>query len=215
MPVAEDPTDDFEGLREQHAQYLERLDDETGLGNENYRGRQQHLRQIVDGYDNSSIRQGGFSFSDMSSSPAGTATTTTTTGSVTTPSSSTSNARSQQQQRPTKPVHDLAIKPQFNLDSATRLLTTFASSMLPHMPCMVLRLRPEGPDEGAGPDVRSLARTRPFALLAVLAAASCSASLQGHSLYDEEFRKILALKFVAGGERSLELLQGLLIYCSW
>lgn len=44
---------------------------------------------------------------------------------------------------------------------------------------------------------------------------SGSRSVQGHVLYDEGFRKVLALKVVAGGERSLELVQGLLIYCGW
>lgn len=62
-----------------------------------------------------------------------------------------------------------------------------------------------------------LARDRPFVLLALLAAASGSrtALRGGGSLYDEEFRKILGLKFVAGGERSVELLVGLLIYSAW
>lgn len=52
-------------------------------------------------------------------------------------------------------------------------------------------------------------------LLAILAVASYSTSPQGHSLYDEEFRKVLGLKFVTASERSLEMLQGLLIYCAW
>ncbi|KAJ2969630.1 hypothetical protein NUW58_g9941 [Xylaria curta] len=104
-----------------------------------------------------------------------------------------------------KPMMNLGIKPQFNLDSATKLLVSFRD-MLPHLPCLVL------PEDA---DVRSLARNSPFILLAILAVTSCSSSLQGHSLYDEEFRKVLGLKFVAGGERSLELLQGVLIYCAW
>ncbi|KAI1101216.1 hypothetical protein F4804DRAFT_316697 [Jackrogersella minutella] len=104
-----------------------------------------------------------------------------------------------------RPVSSLGIKPQFNLDSAAKLLESFRS-MLPYCSCVVL------PDDA---DVRSMARSTPFVLLAILAVTSCSSSLQGHSLYDEEFRKILGLKFVAGGERSLELLQGLIIYCSW
>lgn len=78
--------------------------------------------------------------------------------------------------------------------------------MLPHFPVIVLT---------PGATVPSLARDRPFVLLAILAAASGGRSLQGHVLYDEEFRKILGLKFVSGGERSLELLAGLLIYCAW
>lgn len=78
--------------------------------------------------------------------------------------------------------------------------------MLASYPCITLK-----PDE----TVSSLAATRPFVLLSILAAASGSRTLQGHNLYDEEFRKVLGLKFVAGGERSLELLQGILIYCAW
>ncbi|KAL6886001.1 hypothetical protein GGI43DRAFT_431893 [Trichoderma evansii] len=102
-------------------------------------------------------------------------------------------------------IQSLHAKPQFNLDSAESLLTSFCR-MLSHFPC--INLQPED-------TVLSLAASRPFVLLAILAAASGSRTLQGHSLYDEEFRKVLGLKFVAGGERSIELLQGTLIYCAW
>lgn len=78
--------------------------------------------------------------------------------------------------------------------------------MLVHYPCVLLRQEET---------VAGLAAERPFVLLAILAVASGSRTLQGHSLYDEEFRKVLGLKYVAGGERSLELLQGILIYCTW
>ncbi|KAI1864736.1 hypothetical protein JX265_008460 [Neoarthrinium moseri] len=114
-----------------------------------------------------------------------------------TPSSTTSSG--------SRPIANLAIKPQFNLDSAQKLLETF-KLMLHSCPCIVL-------DDDA--DVRSMARDSPFILLAILAATSCSTSLQGYSLYDEEFRKVLGLKFVTGGERSLELLQGIVVYCAW
>lgn len=99
-----------------------------------------------------------------------------------------------------------SIQPQFNLDSATSLLASFVEGMLPYFP--VLALPPDA-------SVPSLAKEKPFVLLAILAAASSVRSLQGHSLYDEEFRKVLGLKFVSGGERSLELLVGVLIYCAW
>ncbi|ETS85010.1 hypothetical protein PFICI_03035 [Pestalotiopsis fici W106-1] len=105
----------------------------------------------------------------------------------------------------TRPMVNLGIKPQFNLDSAEKLLQMFRA-MLPSCPCVIL-------DEGS--DVRTMARDSPFVLLAILAATSCSTSLQGHSLYDEEFRKVLGLKFVTGGERTLDLLQGILVYCAW
>lgn len=98
------------------------------------------------------------------------------------------------------------IQPQFNLDSATALLSLFREGMLPCFPVT---------DLPADASVPALARARPFVLLAILAVASGSKSLQGHNLYDEEFRRVLGLKFVSGGERSLELLVGLLIYCAW
>lgn len=98
------------------------------------------------------------------------------------------------------------IQPQFNLDSATALLASFREGMLPCFPVTSIP---------AGASVPALARERPFVLLAILAAASGGKSLQGHSLYDEEFRRVLGLKFVSGGERTVELLVGLLIYCAW
>ncbi|RFU80106.1 zn2-c6 fungal-type dna-binding domain-containing [Trichoderma arundinaceum] len=100
---------------------------------------------------------------------------------------------------------DIHVKPSFNLASAESLLMSFRS-MLCHFPCIIL-----SPDAS----VSRLAKTQPFVLLAILAAASGSQNLQGNSLYDEEFRKVLGLKFVAGGERTLEVLQGILIYCGW
>lgn len=104
----------------------------------------------------------------------------------------------------------MGVRPRFNLDSAGALLGRFRADMMPRFPAVAL-------DEngGGGPSVAEMASRRPFVLLAVLAAASGCRTLQGHGLYDEEFRKILGLKFVAGGERSLELLQGLVIYCAW
>lgn len=124
--------------------------------------------------------------------------------------SSTSGSRAFSTPTPSitsRPVHGFSnIQPQFNLDSAATLLASFKDSMLPYFPVMVL------PSDISVP---ALAKERPFVLLAILAAASGGKSLQGHNLYDEEFRKVLGLKFVSSGERSVELLVGLLIYCAW
>lgn len=106
-------------------------------------------------------------------------------------------AKSSQSSQRTAAV-SLGVRPQFNLESAAALLTAFRDTMLAHFPCIAL-------DEAS--TVADLAREQPFVLLAVLATASSTRTLQGHSLYDAEFRKILGLKFVAGGERSLELLR--------
>ncbi|KAM3551740.1 hypothetical protein ARSEF4850_007728 [Beauveria asiatica] len=63
--------------------------------------------------------------------------------------------------------------------------------------------------------IPQLAATQPFVLLAILTVTSGSGSVQKHSLYDDEFLKILGLRYVSGRDGSLELLRGLLIYCAW
>ncbi|KAI0534065.1 hypothetical protein GGR58DRAFT_484257 [Xylaria digitata] len=194
MPPVEEPNDDFERLRQQHERILEDLVLNSGDDEDEQQGSENVLRPVG---SSNLAEQKTFSFNHMSSSPS---VSLSGTGS----SRSESSAGPPAGQK-SKPMLNLSIKPQFNLDSATKLLVSFRD-MLPHMPCLVL---PEDLD------VRSLARSSPFILLAILAVTSCSSSLQGHSLYDEEFRKVLSLKFVAGGERSLELLQGILIYCAW
>ncbi|KAI1126129.1 hypothetical protein F5Y10DRAFT_278960 [Nemania abortiva] len=189
MPAAEDPSDGFETLRQQHEQFLEDL----VLDDVDEEAEQQIIEDIRSLSSSNLPDPKPFNFNDMSSSSASLSGTSSSWT-----ESSTRKPKSQ-------PMMNLGLKPQFNLDSATRLLASF-HNMLPHLPCFVL---PEDVD------VRSLAKNSPFVLLAILAVTSCSSSLQGHSLYDEEFRKVLGLKFVAGGERSLELLRGILIYCSW
>ncbi|KAI0863519.1 hypothetical protein F4860DRAFT_511910 [Xylaria cubensis] len=192
MPVAEEPNGDFDGLRQQHEHFLDILVSDSEDEDE-----QQVNEDIPSLASNNMPKSQTFSFNDMSSSPS---VSLSGMNSSWTESSAESLAKQK-----SKPMLNLGIKPQFNLDSATKLLASFRH-MVPHLPCLVL------PEDA---DVRSLSRRSPFVLLAILAVTSCSSSLQGHSLYDEEFRKVLGLKFVAGGERSLELLQGVLIYCSW
>jgi hypothetical protein len=107
----------------------------------------------------------------------------------------------------TRAMSSLGVRPLFNVDSATELLADFRRNMLPHFPAVQL---------SDADDVSALARERPFILLAILASASAGRAIGGRaSLYDEEFRKVLGLKFVSSGERSLELLGGLLVYCAW
>ncbi len=100
---------------------------------------------------------------------------------------------------------DIWRKPQFNTASAQELLKTFVS-ISENLPFVKL------PNECTVPQ---LAATQPFVLLAILTVTSGLGSVQKHSLYDDEFLKILGLKYVSGGDGSLELLRGLLIYCAW
>jgi hypothetical protein len=217
MPAAEDPSDDFEMLRQQHERFLEELvpndDAEEDGGEQQIYGKEAAVTTGPFGPTKASSRKTQtFSFNDMSSSSPSVSMsgissswTESSSCSAETPAILTGGGGLNPEKKSSKPMMNLGIKPQFNLDSASKLLASFRH-MLPHLPCLVL---PEDVD------VRSLARGAPFVLLAILAVTSCSSSLQGHSLYDEEFRKVLGLKFVAGGERSLELLQGILIYCAW
>ena len=99
-----------------------------------------------------------------------------------------------------------SIQPQFNMDSATQLLAYFRTHLLGRFPVLEL------PEDAT---VAGLARERPFVLLAILAATSAARAVGGRSLYDQEFRKVLGVKFVAGQERTVEMLVGLLVYCAW
>ncbi|KAL2019598.1 hypothetical protein VTK56DRAFT_9495 [Thermocarpiscus australiensis] len=244
MPAEDDITDSFEALRLSHEHAIDQLlphvaEDEDADDHDDYDHDQDHDHDDQEGMDHDwldSASGAGSALSHASSSSlpvsasalstpppprrstASSSTTTTTGGG----SSVTSRPHAQSSQseggggggggggaKPTKPrtLASLRLQPQFNLDSAGQLLATFRDVMVQHFHCIVVR---EGEDTVAG-----MARERPFVLLAALAAASGSRTLQGHSLYDEEFRKVLGLKFVAGGERSLELLQGLVIYIAW
>lgn len=103
------------------------------------------------------------------------------------------------------PISDIGRQPLFDIASAESLLETF-KSMINYLPFIVF------PDNSP---LSYFATTKPFTLLSILTVASGSKMVQKHALYDDEFRKALGLKYVSGGERSLELLQGLLIYCAW
>ncbi|KAM3445951.1 hypothetical protein NHJ13734_000128 [Beauveria thailandica] len=116
--------------------------------------------------------------------------------SVATPSAASSTSRA---------AADIWRKPQFNTASAQELLDLF-SRIVWNLPFIRLS------DDCTIPQ---LAATQPFVLLAILTVTSGSGSVQKHSLYDDEFLKILGLRYVSGRDGSLELLRGLLIYCAW
>ncbi|KAI0395156.1 hypothetical protein F5Y17DRAFT_217783 [Xylariaceae sp. FL0594] len=234
MPVIEEPSDDFDLLREQHEHLLENLvlhddedeDEEQEQVNAAMGGAvappQHHFERTTVGKIHGQVsspvtsnvinaQRTPFSFNDMSTSmspPAASVSGTSMSWASPSAGPAAEGAQDHQQQpssRKSRAVLDLSIKPQFNLENAARFLVSFRY-MLPHMPLLIL------PEDAT---IRSLARESPFILLAILAVTSFTTNLQGYSLYDEEFRKVFGLKFVAGGERSLELLQGLLIYCTW
>jgi hypothetical protein len=60
----------------------------------------------------------------------------------------------------------------------------------------------------------ALRQKRPFLLLSILVVAS-AADLVLQKTLDEQFRKVLATRVVMQGEKSLDYLQGLLVYLAW
>lgn len=62
--------------------------------------------------------------------------------------------------------------------------------------------------------VPSLSRTSPFLLLAILTSASIQDPLLHHQI-DHEFRRVLSSQVLLQGKRSLDFLQGLLVYIAW
>ncbi|KAF3070017.1 hypothetical protein CFAM422_006765 [Trichoderma lentiforme] len=101
-----------------------------------------------------------------------------------TPSQSASQSSSSTQSQ-SRSVFESWRKPQFNMASAESLLRNF-SSMLEYIPFIVLP---------ADSTVTQVAATKPFILLAILTVSSRSRPVQKHSLYDEEFLRVLGLKY--------------------
>ncbi|EAQ89619.1 hypothetical protein CHGG_06238 [Chaetomium globosum CBS 148.51] len=221
MSPEDDIADSMEALRLTHEMGIDALVPNVSEGDDDadyydYDEHPDHEMGDYDWLDQASVSGVGSVLSGASSLPVG-------ASALSTPPSSAYQQQGQQQQGQglsggqsqsqgegakgkSRTLASLRLQPQFNLDSAGKLLETFRGEMMSHFHCVVLR------EEET---VAGMAKDRPFVLLAILAAASGSSTLQGHSLYDEEFRKILGLKFVAGGERTIELLQGLVIYIAW
>lgn len=90
------------------------------------------------------------------------------------------------------------------MDHAENLLSTFKKQMH-YFPFVQIPMDASVP---------VLSRTSPFLLLAILCAASVSDASLHHQI-DYEFRRVLGLKLIVDGEKSLDYLQGLLIYIAW
>lgn len=213
MPPDDDITDSLEALRLHHEHAIDLLVPHVFEGeDEDYDyGYDDPDHEMGDWLDQGS-RAGSSVLSHASSLPVGASALDTPPSSVVAGQAFSQGQELEGPERDrgkgskSRSMANLRLQPQFNLDSAGRLLSTFRKTMLQHFHCVVIK------EEDT---VVSMAQERPFVLLAVLAVASGSRTLQGHSLYDEEFRKVLGLKFVAGGERTLELLQGLVVYIAW
>jgi hypothetical protein len=62
--------------------------------------------------------------------------------------------------------------------------------------------------------VPSLSKSSPFLLLAILTSASIKDPHLYHQM-DHEFRRVLSSKVIVDGQKSLDFLQGMLVYIAW
>lgn len=96
------------------------------------------------------------------------------------------------------------VQRNLSIDEAEKLLAAFRS-MANLFPFVVL------PENAT---VQSMSRTSPFLLLAILALASFDDAQLHHGL-DYEFKRILGSEIIAMGKKSLDFLQGVLVYTCW
>jgi hypothetical protein len=90
------------------------------------------------------------------------------------------------------------------LDEAESLLSSFRQKAS-YFPFVQL------PAESTVP---SLSRTSPFLLLAILTTASMRDPPLYHQM-DHEFKRILSTKVIVEGRKSLDFIQGILVYVAW
>jgi hypothetical protein len=103
------------------------------------------------------------------------------------------------------PPHPATIEQRkVTLDHAENLLSSFRR-MAKYFPFVQI---------ASESTVPSLSRTSPFLLLAVLTTASIADPPLYHQM-DHEFKRILSAKIIVEGRKSLDFLQGLLVYIAW
>lgn len=101
-------------------------------------------------------------------------------------------------------VQTVIEKRKLTLKQAERLLLKFRS-MATFFPFVEIPPRATVP---------VLSRSSPFLLLAVLTVASID-DLFLHRQIEHEFRRVLSTKILLQGQKSLDFLQGMLIYIAW
>lgn len=104
--------------------------------------------------------------------------------------------------------HEDDLGPSFQYlgnDEAQSYLDTYRSDMIPNFPFVIIP-----PDVS----VETLRQTRPALFGAVVVAAS-SPSMQKHIRFGEDLLKYLMIKLLIKGDKSVELLQALLVYTAW
>jgi hypothetical protein len=105
----------------------------------------------------------------------------------------------------TPSTHQNPVKqPEIDASRVQTLLSRY-ESLTSYFPFVVLPL---------GWTVRTMLQNHPFLALGILTAMS-AADVSMHRRLDAELRRVLGEKVTGNGERSLDILQGLLVYIAW
>lgn len=86
-----------------------------------------------------------------------------------------------------------------------KLLSCF-QEMLPYFPFIII---PPETNE------KSMSQEKPFLFLAMITAASFTYQPRLQTTLDAQFRAALSSEVIIGGRKSLEIIQGLLVYLAW
>ncbi|CAO1606402.1 hypothetical protein XANCAGTX0491_009900 [Xanthoria calcicola] len=105
-----------------------------------------------------------------------------------------------------KPIDDVIDRGLISIEDASRLLARYTDELFPHFPIVPL---PEGVT------LLEMRRQKPVLLLAILAAAAGTSHADQNMQLNLEIQQTYANLVVMQGEKSLELLQSILITTTW
>jgi hypothetical protein len=102
-------------------------------------------------------------------------------------------------------IYSTVLDDVFQNGEADRLVDVYRNSLTMRGPCVIVR---------TDMTARDVHRDSPFLFLAILFAASYDSSSRQH-LLEDEIMKYISEHIILKGERSLDMLQGLLVFITW
>ena len=102
--------------------------------------------------------------------------------------------------------NDVVDRGMLSMNEATLLFIRYSKELVQHFPAVVL---PQGPDIG------EIRRSKPVLFLAIIAAASGSSDQNLNKFLNKKILQVYADRIAIKGEKSLELIQSMLITMIW
>ncbi len=107
---------------------------------------------------------------------------------------------------PTHEYADVVDKGLTTAEQATEMFNWYVEKMAPHMPAVVFP---------AGTTAAEIRKTKPILFLAILSASSGSFLPELQRTLTKEIMSIYAERIICGGDKTLELIQALIVSCLW